>query len=190
MLSHAGALLLGMVTERPSNPYELKKVLEKIQVKKWLPVAGSTVYAVMRALREKGYCEGTAEREGGMPEKTVYAATEKGLLELNETLASYLADTGLDTKKFNIAALMICHLEREEALRILHSKSEKLKKIETYLCATFESVKNSIPYTGVCVIEHELSAIRAEVESTQSFLKYAQMDTEWNTFMARDSWFY
>lgn len=189
MLSHAGALLLGMVAERPANPYELKKILEKIRIKKWLPVAGSTVYAVMRNLAAKGYCEGTPEREGGMPEKTVYAATEKGVRELNETLAAYLGDTGLDTKKFNIAVLMICHLNREDALGILQSKIERLKKIETYLCTTLYMTKSAIPYTGVCVIEHELSAIQAETESTIRLLECALKDTEWSTFMARDSWF-
>jgi DNA-binding PadR family transcriptional regulator len=189
MLSYAGALLLGMVAERPANPYELKKVLEKIQVKKWLPVAGSTVYATMKTLCAKGYCKGTPEREGGMPEKTVYSVTEMGNQELNETLASYLGDTGLDTKKFHVAALMICHLDREEAVSILQNKLSKIQKIEAHLKATLDATKSIIPYTGICVIKHELAAMRAEAESATELLECAQNDSEWNTFMARDAWF-
>lgn len=189
MLSYAGALLLGIVAERPINPYELKKILGKIQIKKWFPLAGSTVYVTMRGLAAKGYCEGAPEKEGGMPEKTVYSITEKGKRELTETLAEYLGDTSLDTKKSHIATLMICHLKREDAISILQKKILKIQGIAAYLKATLAHTKDSIPYTGVCVIRHELAAMQAEAASAAELLEYIKQDREWNAFNVSDAWF-
>lgn len=189
MLSYAGSLLLGMVAERPINPYELKKILEKIQVKKWLPLASSTVYVTIRNLAAKGYCVSTPEREGGMPERKVYSITENGRKELVKTIAEYLGDISLDPKKSNIATLMICHLRKEEAIGIMHRKLSKIQRIEAYLKETLEHVESGIPYTGACVIRHELTAMQAEAASTAELLGYVENDREWNTFMASDAWF-
>jgi DNA-binding PadR family transcriptional regulator len=188
MLSHSSALILGIVAEKPINPYEIKKLLEKIEIKKWLPVAASSVYATIRDLSQKGYIAGEVMKEGNMPEKTSYSITEKGKDVLHDTLAEFLGSTELDSKKFDISSLMLCHLVKEEAVEILQRKLNILEKKTLLLGKIVEGFvdNKSIPYIGLSIIKHQLGITNTEIASTKELLNNINNDGHWNHFMARD----
>lgn len=110
MLSKVSTLILGMIEEKPVNPYEITKLLERIQVKDWFSVATSSVYATIKKLQKNGYITGETIKESNMPEKTVYTITKTGKNVLEKTLVEFLLNTELDSVKFNIACIMLCHL--------------------------------------------------------------------------------
>ncbi|HYE82077.1 MAG TPA: PadR family transcriptional regulator [Clostridia bacterium] len=188
MLSHSSALILGIVAEKPINPYEVKKLLEKIEIKKWLPVAASSVYATIRDLFRKGYIAGEVIKEGNMPEKTSYSITEKGKDVLHDTLVEFLGNTELDSRKFNISSLMLCHLMKEEAVEILNGKISKLENKTLMLGKMVEGFSNNktIPYIGLSIIKHQLAITKVEMSSIKELLYDINNDESWNHFMARD----
>lgn len=188
MLSHSSALILGIVAEKPINPYEVKKLLEKIEIKKWLPVAASSVYATIRDLSKKEYIAGEVMKEGNMPEKTLYSITERGKEVLHDTLVEFLGSTELDSKKFNISSLMLCHLMKEEAVEILQKKLKVLEKKALMLGKVVKDFNDSkaIPYIGLSIIKHQLGITNEEISSTKELLKDIGNDEHWNHFMARD----
>ena len=51
MLSKSATMLLGLINQRPLNPYEIIKQLQIMNVHRWYNIANSTVYA--KSLREK-----------------------------------------------------------------------------------------------------------------------------------------
>jgi len=63
MQSKLATLILGILSEEERGPYEITKMLENLKTKKWLPMADSTVYAVINGLRKKGLIEGRKEKE-------------------------------------------------------------------------------------------------------------------------------
>lgn len=71
-------MILGALIERPMSAYEMDKVLEERNIRRWIRISSPSVYRNVIRLCEEGYTEGTVVREGEMPEKTVYAITEAG----------------------------------------------------------------------------------------------------------------
>ena len=71
-------MILGALIERPMSAYEMDKVLEERNIRRWIRISSPSVYRNVIRLCEEGYTEGTVVREGEMPEKTVYTITEAG----------------------------------------------------------------------------------------------------------------
>ena len=185
MLSYSSTLILGIIAERPINPYEIKKLLEKISIKKWMPIAVSSLYATIRTLSERGLIDCETAKEGNMPEKKMYTINKKGMSNLQDALRGFLGSVELDKKKTHISSLMICHLEQEEALEILRKKIKKLENTEAMLSRVNKSFEenNAIPYNGLFVIGHELKLIQIELLSTRELAANVDTDTLWNHYV-------
>ena len=186
MLSHITVLILGIIEEKPVNPYEIKKLLDRIQIRKWMPVAVSSVYGTVRELSRKGYCEGMPEKDGNMPEKTVYTITEAGRTALHQSLREYMGSTDLDRKKFQVSALLLCHIERTEAIGILKEKCAMLTETAARLDSMAKNMRGRVPYTGQAMVTHELAYTRAEKESTNLLLEGIKQDEKWDYFVSKD----
>ena len=59
MLSKSATMLLGLINQRPLNPYEIIKQLQIMNVHRWYNIANSTVYATLKALEKKEYIYGS-----------------------------------------------------------------------------------------------------------------------------------
>ena len=86
MLSKSATMLLGLINQRPLNPYEIIKQLQIMNVHRWYNIANSTVYATLKVLEKKEYIYGSVEKDGNMPDKTIYSLTDKGKQEFVATL--------------------------------------------------------------------------------------------------------
>jgi DNA-binding PadR family transcriptional regulator len=189
MLPKVHALILGMIKERPINPYEITKLLDYIHINDWFPVAASSVYATIRNLQQKGFITGTVKKDGNMPEKTVYSITEAGEKEICDTLMAYLGSTDLDNSKFNIACIMLCHLEKEKVLEILRQRLIQLRGIAGGIRGQIDALKASgrVPVTGISAVRHNLYLIEAEITSTEELIADVERDTTWNHFLTLDT---
>ena len=88
MLSKSATMMLGLINRQPLNAYEIIKVLECMNVKWWYDIANSTIYATLRTLDNKGLIVGVSEKNGNMPYRTVYSISDKGKMELKNTLTT------------------------------------------------------------------------------------------------------
>lgn len=82
MLSKTAVLLMGIIYEKPINAYELTKLFDHINIKWWFNISDSTIYVTLRNLVKRELIEGTTEKVGNMPDRTIYSITEKGKAEL------------------------------------------------------------------------------------------------------------
>jgi len=188
MLSKVSTLILGMIEEKPVNPYEITKLLERIQVKDWFSVATSSVYATIKKLQKNGYITGETIKESNMPEKTVYTITKTGKNVLEKTLVEFLLNTELDSVKFNIACIMLCHLEKEEALNVLKKRLLFLKGYENGIKKNYIHEKDShlIPYPGLTIIRNNIYLVEAEIKITEELIIEVENDDSWNHFITKD----
>lgn len=188
MLSKISVFILGFLAEQPLNPYEITKLLDYLHVRDWFPIAPSSVYATIKALGQKGLITGETQKEGNMPEKTVYSVTEKGEQEFLGALREYLAGTDLDRDRFNIAGIFLCHLPKEEVLSIITRKVQWLEKaslaIERQICHMREELK--IPPLGITVIQHNFNLIEAERKTLRHLAGEIQNDETWDHFVVKD----
>lgn len=187
-LSKVSVLILGIIAEKPVNLYEITKLLEKIQVKDWFSVATSSVYVTIKKLDQRGYISGKNVKDGNMPEKTVYTVTKKGKKALSQTLTDFLLNTELDPVKFNIACLMLHHLEKDEALNVLKKRLLFLKGYENGIKKhyNYEKDEHLIPYPGLTIIRNNIYLVEAEIKITEELIIEVEKDDLWNHFITKD----
>lgn len=187
MLSKVGTLILGIIKERPVNPYELTKLLEIIKIKEWFPVAASSVYATIKNLHARGYISGEAMKEGNMPEKTIYCITEEGRMVFEQTVRELLSAGGLDSVAFNIGTVMMCHLEKRDVLELLESKISKIEKELDAVRKQYEVFVSGgkIPDYALISLKHNAYLYEAEIKTTLELIQMLQLNPAWNHFLAK-----
>lgn len=186
MLSKPSVLILGIISEKAINPYELTKFLEYINIKNWFYIGESSIYSTIKTLQSKGYITGENIKEGNMPEKTVYSITPKGEIELISALEDFLGNTDLDFVKFNIAVILICHLPKDRVLALLENKIVSLKEKLAIQQEKLEALSSAETSKGVHAIRHIIHLTKADILSTEEFIALVQADNDWNRFLAKD----
>ena len=89
-MSNANLILLGFLAERPMSAYDIHKQVQFRNLSHWVKLGKATIFKNVGVLEQKGYLSGTTQREGKLPEKTVYSLTAEGreyFLELMQAAA-------------------------------------------------------------------------------------------------------
>lgn len=174
MLSKLATLILGILSERERNPYEITKMLEYLQTKKWLPLADSTVYATINNLKKRGLISGRIEKSGNLPEKTIYNITPEGEFELQESITGFLSEDNYQTTNFDIGILLMHNLSKNEILIKLKEKLERLEAnafdIRKQVFA-FEREAGKIAFTSLAMLKHRLHVSEAEIKTIKELIK-------------------
>lgn len=164
MLSKSAALLMGILYESPLNAYEITKKLQFMEMKQWYSIADSTVYATIKSLEKRGLLSGAVERNGSMPEKTIFHLTESGEKELLDTLRESILKFYYDTNIFSIAAFFISIFPLEEQKRLLLKRLDMLEKYLAGMEQRIERMKSEdIPKTAIANAGRIREIINAEI---------------------------
>lgn len=181
MLSKASVLVLGILGQRPLNPYELIKVLSMFHVDDWFRIADSTVYATIKKLCKGGYIEGELSKNGNMPEKTIYSITERGRKELREQLVNALSTFSYDVLNFSVAALFFDFFEKSEILKLLGERLTFLEKYEQGIENQIHYLENGdIPILFLADIKRNRKIITCEKEVTKDYINEITQMKEWS----------
>jgi DNA-binding PadR family transcriptional regulator len=188
MLSKIALFIISFIAEKPLNPYEIKKVFARMQIDKWFPIGSSSIYATIKALLKKGYISGTTVKEGNMPEKTIYAITPQGEEALQQTLTAYLREREQILSEFDLAMMLICHVEKETALEALEQHRGRVEQEIAVREQVYTRAKDNgtIPYTGLIEIQHSIYKREAELRTINDLVEEVKKDTEWNRLPVLD----
>lgn len=171
MLSKSATMIMGLINTSPLNAYEIVKQLQWMNIKYWYNIADSTVYATIKSIEKKGYISGTVEKEGNMPDKTIYTLTDKGRDELRKTLSHSIITFDFDTNIFSIAAFFIDFFEPDEQEQLLEQRLENLyhylKGIENQVTKTWE---NQVAPFHVANINRMMDIVKAEISGTKRII--------------------
>jgi DNA-binding PadR family transcriptional regulator len=186
MLSKASTLILGIIAEKPINPYEITKLMDYISIRNWLSLAPSSIYATIKTLQDKKYITGKNIREGNMPEKTVYTVTEAGKQQLTMSIEGFLGNLEWDYAQFNIATILICHIEKGRALCILNEKISKLNGKTDMLQSKLKKLEAAEPLPGLHAIRHMIYLTNAEINSAKELIRTITDTKDWNHYLAKN----
>lgn len=171
MLSKPAILLLGMIQESPKGAYEITKRLEQMNIKWWFQISDSTVYSTLITLGKKLYTTGSIEKNGNMPERTVYHITALGRETLLEAIREVLTTIDYDATSFSIAATYMNLLEREEVISILQMRMKLLEKYQNGIQENVKKLqKAGLEDIIIDNIARMGNIIKAELESTERML--------------------
>ena len=184
MQSKTAFVLLGILKERPMNPYEIVKILDRLNISRWSPISTSSVYASIRTLEKKSLITGEKFKTTAMPEKTVYSVTSAGNAAFLTALKDYLTNDITDITKFNLGTLFLCHLEKKDVIRILKERSGLItgniqETEEVY--RTFK--KREAPEYALISLVHNLNFYSAELSSVKIMLREIEKSDSWDHFL-------
>jgi DNA-binding PadR family transcriptional regulator len=174
MLSKLATLILGILAERERNPYDITKMLHELHTKKWLPMADSTVYVTINNLKKKGLIAGRIEKDGNLPEKTIYSISNEGEFELHASVTSFLEEDLSGSSGFDIGILLMHNLSKQEIQIKLKKKLERLEAnfyVIRKQILSFEMESGKIAFTALSMLKHRQHLIEAEIKTVKELIR-------------------
>ncbi len=118
-MSSLHLFLMGFLVEAPWNAYELVKFFENRHIKHLVKFSTPSIYRNLVQLEKRGYLSVRTEREGDLPEKKIYSATDTGKTYFRELMDHFAGESFFYHFDFNVVILNLGKLPREEGLTLL-----------------------------------------------------------------------
>ena len=165
MLSKTSIVIMGTLTKGEKNAYDILKMIDRMNMKYWLPIGATTLYETCIRLEKKGLIEDTGEADN----KSVYCITEKGKKELKKTICEIYERVDYDSVWFCLAVLYSDVLTKKEFETEKKKRQALLEEYEIGTKANKEIlVKNKSPYSSICAIDRMISIIEMEKETLKN----------------------
>src|ERR1700689_2704998 len=136
-------MALGILAQSgPSHGHHIRRVAEVTNVGAWGGVSVGALYRELRTMEHEGLIEATrTEKVGNRPERTVYAITAEGQLELATLREQAIRPLERGPDPLGVALLFAADgMEREELRRILRARRDMLAIRVTGVAADRESL--------------------------------------------------
>ena len=165
MLSKTSIVIMGILTEGEKNAYDILKMIDRMNMKYWLPIGATTLYETCLRLVKKGYIADTGETDS----KAVYYITEKGRDELKKTICALYERVDYDSVWFCLAVLYSDVLSKKELAEEKKKRKALLDEYEAGTKANKEKLMaENPPYSSICAIDRMLHIIEMEKETLKN----------------------
>jgi DNA-binding PadR family transcriptional regulator len=109
--------------EAPMHPYEVASTLRERRKDESVRLNYGSLYAVVGSLEREGLIEAAdVEREGRLPERTVYRLTDRGRIEAHDWLAELISRPVKEYPDFEAGLSFLPALPPDEALALLEQR--------------------------------------------------------------------
>src|SRR5580704_3114294 len=120
--------VLVLLFERPMHPYEMASTLRERHAEGAVKVRYGSLYTVIELLQRDGYIVPMqTTREGRRPERTVYALTPAGAVEMRDWLADLLGNPVKEYPRFEAALALLPALKPERVTELLEARLLRLE---------------------------------------------------------------
>jgi DNA-binding PadR family transcriptional regulator len=152
---------LGALLEQPMHPYQLAGALAE----RGVPVNRGSLYDTVDAMTRAGWIEpGPAERQGARPQRTPYAITEAGRMELASRLDFQIRTPRREFPEFLGAVSHLGLLGPDRAAGALRERADRLAGLIAGDQHRLDEALDggSVPRLFVIEAEYALALVRAE----------------------------
>ena len=146
-------IVLGILKKESISAYDIQKLVEYRNISKWVKISTPSIYKKVIQLEEKGYISSHIEKEGKMPEKSVYSGKqqfEKLMIEISCKPINIFLD-------FNAVIVNLDSMPRERQQECLDNIENSMAVLKTYLEENIALKKSDddIPITGMAVLQQQ-----------------------------------
>jgi DNA-binding PadR family transcriptional regulator len=165
--------VLSYLTQRPMHPYELGRALRDNGDARSIKFNHGSLYMVVQQLTRAGLItEQETSRDGLRPERTVYALTDAGRLELRDWLRELVEEPRHEYPHFVAALSLIAALPPSEVLRLLGSRLDRLAAARAEIRTIIdEATAREVPALFLIEEEYRLAMYEAESAFVARFLE-------------------
>src|SRR5215469_15771096 len=114
--------------ERPMHPYEVATTLRHRHKDESVRLNFGSLYGVVESLERRGLIAAEAtKRSGRLPERTVYALTEAGQIEMQDWLTDLLSTPAKEYPAFQAALSFLPALPPDDVAALLSERASRLE---------------------------------------------------------------
>jgi DNA-binding PadR family transcriptional regulator len=121
--------VMAFLFERPMHPYEMASSMRTRRKEESIRLNYGSLYSVVESLEKRGLIKAVETvREGNRPERTIYAITEPGKLELFDWLSELISTPTREYTGFEAGLSLLPVLPPDEVIRLLEERRLKLEQ--------------------------------------------------------------
>lgn len=164
-------IVLGMLKKESLSAYDIQKLVEYRNISKWVKISTPSIYKKVIQLEAKGYISSHIEKDGKMPEKTVYSLTDKGKKEFDKLMLEISCKPINIFLDFNAVIVNLASMPKEKQKECLENIESNITVLKSYLKENIEQKRNAedVPATGMAVLNQQLILAQAIEEWIDSF---------------------
>jgi len=162
---------LGLIYSEPCHTYALDEFIHAIGLEQWANISKASIYNTFKRLESQGCVTVTTEKVGDMPERKVYAITEKGKQRLLEELRENMLSPSSGDNFFFLAMCFNFGMSADEAIELLEKRIENLNNEIEKIKMDYEELKKWNVYHSMIMINAGLKHIELEIETAKEFMK-------------------
>jgi DNA-binding PadR family transcriptional regulator len=165
--------VLALLGEKPMHPYEMSSTLRERVKEQSIKLNYGSLYSVVDALVRHGLIEvRETVREGRRPERTIYAITDPGRIELVDWLSELLAMPVKEYPQFEAALSLMPVLAPDEVARLLEVRRARLDaEIAANDAMLTKLADRGMPYLWVIEADYAQTLRRAERDFVTSTIE-------------------
>ena len=179
--------VLALLSERPAHPYEMSVTMKNRHWHTSIKLNYGSLYTVIEGLEKRGYVQvQDTIREGNRPERTVYALTGAGRIELAAWLSDILRTPKKEYLNFEAGLTLMLHLPSETASQILQERMAHLVSEIDNLKTQLQEFTERFHLERALTIEREYGIVMREAELNWVRSIVADLDSgklHWNSFL-------
>jgi DNA-binding PadR family transcriptional regulator len=157
-------LLAELARRRVSHGHELRREAQIGRAELWTDIGIGAIYSTLRRMADEGLIEPVrSERDGNMPERTVYAITAEGHRELVVLRDRFLRDVHVPADPFDLAFSVSGDLPAEDLRAAIEDRIGTLQSRIASLEHQRAAAAGHLDQRDQLLFEHLLARLRTEV---------------------------
>lgn len=164
-----GYALLGLLQQKPSSGYDLRKIFSSTSMKTYSDSPGA-IYPALRRLEHQGLVRGMIEEGSGLRRRQIFRLTPKGLAELRKWITSPVTREDL---VWGPEAIMLRFAFSENAIGTAASL-EILKSLEATLNPQLQALHEELQAIKAVTPTSGRLAFECGIRGTECLLQWTQ----------------
>src|SRR5690348_5693230 len=166
-----GLAVLAALRMKPMHPYEVAGLLREWGKDRDMKIKWGSLYTVVGNLEKHGFLAAVqSERQGGRPERTVYALTDAGRAELVDWVRELVGDVERDVPRFMAGLSLLAVLDPDDVVDLLRHRLDVLDTEITTRREQLAAHAARIPRLFLVEEEYDLALRAAERDWVRGLL--------------------
>lgn len=153
-MSTIDLIILGSLYQSPKSAYDLQKQIEARNLSRWIKIGSFTVYKKVVQYESKGYVTSKSEKNGNMPEKTIYTITPLGEKTFKELMLKFSLTETRIFLDFNAVIVNLALLDAKDANECIANIKNSIHNTKMQISEQLP-VHKDIPLYGRTILEQQ-----------------------------------
>ena len=167
-MSTIDLIILGSLCQNPKSAYDLQKQIEARNLSRWVKIGSFTVYKKVVQYETKGYVTSKTEKNGNMPEKTIYTITPMGEKTFKELMLKFSLTETRVFLDFNAVIVNLALLDDNAASECLTNIRNSIHNTKMQISEQLP-VHKDIPIYGQTILEQQAMLLEVLEKWEESF---------------------